>query len=363
MQTPVRPRRRGFTLIELLVVIAIIAVLIALLLPAVQAAREAARRIQCTNNLKQIGLGLHNYHSTHNMFPLGGTLGYCGSSGSTYLSWTSWSGHALMLPYLEQAPLYNAINFNLAVIYCTAGQAANSTAYNTRVSAYLCPSDGNAGIVRINSYYASLGGANFGDNSYVPDDNAGGNSTSNSSGLFDMQIGFSIAQATDGISNTIAFSEALVGDANSYSRTKNNGSLGASNPGGTRRLTPSMDVAAVFAGVTACDNAWKVTDGTANTVGNNRGDRWGLATPGQTLFNTIITPNSKDHPWSACRFDSPGGDISDSRYVNANSNHPGGVNVTMGDGSVRFIKDSIAGPVWWALGTRSFGEVISADSY
>ena len=367
MQATVRRRRRGFTLIELLVVIAIIAVLIALLLPAVQAAREAARRIQCTNNLKQIGLALHNYHTRPTTcFPLGGFAGLLRLQRlPPILSWTSWSGHALMLPFLEQGPLYNAANFSLAVIYCNPGQAANSTAYNTRVSAYLCPSDGNAGIVRINSYYACVGAQPIiGDNSYVPDDNAGGNTTSNSSGLFDMQIGFSMAQATDGLTNTIAFSEALVGDASSYNRTKNNGTVNSSNPGGTRAISARRSTSRRSSrGVAACDAGWNMTDGTANTVGNDRGDRWGLASPGITLFNTIITPNSKDHPWSACRFDSPGGDIADSRYVNANSNHPGGVNVTMGDGSVKFIKDSIAGPVWWALGTRNFGEVISADSY
>ena len=96
------PRPRGFTLIELLVVIAIIAVLIALLLPAVQAAREAARRMQCTNNLKQIGLAMHNYHSAINTLPWGDLTGY----------WNDWSAVALMLPYLEQAPLYNSMNFN-----------------------------------------------------------------------------------------------------------------------------------------------------------------------------------------------------------------------------------------------------------
>src|ERR1700730_7509081 len=110
---------RGFTLIELLVVIAIIAVLIALLLPAVQAAREAARRAQCVNNLKQIGLGLHNYHSVGNSFPPGAAMAYGKAPGQTDAlnSWNNWSGSAMLLPYLEQGNLYNAINFSIAALY------------------------------------------------------------------------------------------------------------------------------------------------------------------------------------------------------------------------------------------------------
>jgi prepilin-type N-terminal cleavage/methylation domain-containing protein/prepilin-type processing-associated H-X9-DG protein len=349
-------RKRGFTLIELLVVIAIIAVLIALLLPAVQSAREAARRIQCVNNLKQIGLSLHNYHSAYNMFPLGGTLGFCDASNG-FLNWTSWSAQALMLPYLEQGPLYNSANFNWAVVsagptVCPEAGPINSTAYNTRVAGYLCPSDGNAGLVRINSYYASQGAANFGDGS------------GNSSGLFDMQIGFSIVDDTDGTSNTIAFSEALVGDSSSHSNfLRNNSPVDPPNPGGTRYLSPSINVAAVFKGVAACDAAWVAHANGDASVANTRGDRWGLTSAGLTMFNTIITPNSKDHPWSTCRFDCAGCGAEDARYANAQSNHPGGVNATMADGSVKFIKDSISAPIWWSLGTRNFGEIISADSY
>ncbi len=160
-------RRRGFTLIELLVVIAIIAVLIALLLPAVQAAREAARRAQCVNNLKQIGLGLHNYHSAVGSFPPGHSqaardINYAGGYGNQ----TEWSAQAMMLPYMEQTPLYNAINFSFCGGLGYAG-FANFTGFTARVNSFLCPSDNYAnsggaittstGPPNINCYRASVG--------------------------------------------------------------------------------------------------------------------------------------------------------------------------------------------------------------
>ena len=152
---PIHPRR-GFTLIELLVVIAIIGVLIGLLLPAVQAAREAARRAQCTNNLMQIGLGLHNYHSATNTFPPGTTLNP-NEIGQAW-PWASWSTQGLLLNYMEQAPLYNIINFNWGPVPdASTGGRANSTAYNMKSATFLCPSDGNAGIVNTCSYHASVG--------------------------------------------------------------------------------------------------------------------------------------------------------------------------------------------------------------
>ena len=136
--------RRGFTLIELLVVIAIIAVLIALLLPAVQSAREAARRAQCVNNLKQIGLAMHNYHQASSVFPQGESqsaynLNYAGG----YAGWTEWSAHAEMLPYMEQGSVYDSINFS----FCGGhdeGQWINSTGWTTVINGFLCPSDSNA---------------------------------------------------------------------------------------------------------------------------------------------------------------------------------------------------------------------------
>ena len=149
--------KRGFTLIELLVVIAIIAVLIALLLPAVQSAREAARRMQCTNNLKQIGLGMHNYHSANNAFPMGGSA-QLNPRGQGPYEWENYSSFALMLGFLEQSPLYNAANFMICPDTGYGyGFAQNTTVYNTKLAMFLCPSDPFSGVQNLNNYMACYG--------------------------------------------------------------------------------------------------------------------------------------------------------------------------------------------------------------
>src|SRR5690242_16096716 len=162
-------RRRGFTLIELLVVIAIIAVLIALLLPAVQAAREAARRIQCTNNMKQIGLALHNYHSTHNVFAMGCSAGMYDPPGTPWSVKQNLSALALLLPFLEQQQVYNSINFNFGadefepISSRSLTASIQATATNSSIKAFQCPSDPLAGqpdyqgTTNTNNYYASVG--------------------------------------------------------------------------------------------------------------------------------------------------------------------------------------------------------------
>ena len=168
--------QRGFTLIELLVVIAIIAVLIALLLPAVQSAREAARRIQCTNNLKQIGLAMHNYHTANNSFPQGCAASFNTAPYGPCIAWSGWSAQSLLLPYVEQSTIYNAANFNLDPFSTPISPVVNGTVVYAKVASFLCPSDGNAGnggvgganngiaAALINSYYASEGTTTYIDN-------------------------------------------------------------------------------------------------------------------------------------------------------------------------------------------------------
>ncbi len=344
--------QRGFTLIELLVVIAIIAVLIALLLPAVQAAREAARRAQCVNNLKQLGLGLHNYHSTHDKFPIGGACNQ-GTAGCT--SWQGMSSQAQMLTFLEQAPLYNAINFSLASADC-CGQVAvgiNTTSLYTKVNIFLCPSDGNAGANAIvaggngNSYFASYGTTS---NGY----------SATSSGLFAYASSYGLRDCVDGSSNTIAFSEQLVGDPINSPAKRTNGIMSVSGIG-TSPDVSIVGVTALMAGDLLTCTANYAT-GTSPKLLNNVGQYWLVGTMGQTMFNTVVPPNSTQYKWGACK-NSGGGVAEGMNYSNVSSNHSGGANFLFGDGSVKFIKNSVNMLTYWQLGTRANGEVVSSDAY
>ena len=346
-----RMRRRGFTLIELLVVIAIIAVLISLLLPAVQSAREAARRAQCTNNLKQIGLALHNYHSSVGTFPMGNTIAnayYSPMPSPT--SWGTFSAHALMLPYMEQTPLYNSCNFSWNIWYAD-GAPINSTVWNTKVNSFLCPSDSKAGQVSLNSYYGSFG---TGTDPWSSDTN----------GIFAPENNaYPIASVEDGTSNTIAFVEGLVGDFNNLRIPWRQYVSGV--PGGT---PPPADVIndarnnlpAIMQLAQNCVSAIATNPGS----NNDRGYRWQTGSPGLSLTNIIITPNAQQYQFSGCRWDCGAGCGVDFGHLHVpSSNHPGGVNVLFADGSVRFVKSSISQPTWMALGSKNGGEVISSDSY
>ena len=346
-------KSRGFTLIELLVVIAIIAVLIALLLPAVQAAREAARRAQCVNNLKQIGLGLHNYHSTLDTFPLGAGQSRFNAADAAPATWGNWGPLAMMLPYMEQRAIFNSINFNFT---SDNGQAAtiNATARTTRVATFLCPTDGRAGKLNINSYCASIGTTVF---SNATEDNIA--QASKTSGVFAEYACYGLRDITDGSSNTIAFGEALTGGEVTNSKIKWRNSA-HNAPGVTYTQDAWDNQANVKNYLQGCNTVWNA----GTTLPNGRGLRWDWGSPGQSLFNTIVPPNSSIYPWSSCRDNCDQNCNTDrSSFANATSEHAGGANFLMADGSVKFVKNSVNTQTYWALGTRSRGEVISAESY
>ena len=323
-------RRRGFTLIELLVVIAIIAVLIALLLPAVQAARAAARRIQCTNNIKQLGLATLNYESTHGIFPPGQM------KMTTKPPW----GITLfvnMLPFLEQQPLYNGWNFNYGYdnLYGTTARSA------TVISALLCPAD----IIPTNPIQnGTTSNEWYGITSY------GGNAGSQShpfnqvtsDGIFfytgPAAPGFSqvtIAGVTDGLSNTLFFGERSHYDPN-YDTF--------STPGWTF-FSQTMGMWGWWASSSGGYGLSDVAESTYAPI--NYVVPVGYGSPGATGLSATTFTTTYEYP-----------------RINAfGSLHPGGANFAMVDGSVRFIKQSIAMPTYHGLGTRAGGEVISADAY
>ena len=370
-----RSRKRGFTLIELLVVIAIIAVLIALLLPAVQSAREAARRIQCTNNMKQIGLALHNYHSTHEVFALGGSRNnrIYQASPTSYDPWTCWSAHSMLLPYLEQTPIYNSINFAFAPeVADTTPNAAHLTVDKILITAFLCPSDPSVGRFTTNSYSGCVGSST-----------AVGGFTGLTNGMFATYASAGIRDATDGTSSTIAFAEHLTGDGrgsgrigqntSAPSRYRGNGVAGAGGndgangvryraegaitigPNGQPALQPGVQAA-----LDTCATAWKGATASDKIV-DHRGYRWTMGITGYTMFNTVETPNPS---FNYCRLGCARNcNMDNSVSQPASSQHPGGVNVLLSDGSVRFVKSTIAKPVWWGLGSRAGGEVLSSDSF
>jgi len=360
-----RPLGRAFTLIELLVVIAIIAVLIALLLPAVQAAREAARRSQCTNNLKQIGLALHNYHSTHGVFP-----GGYGARTTTDLTlrgtWGSWSPHALMLGYLEQTAIYNACNFSVITKDNGSGAPINWTVLNARVETFLCPSSplpqgGNDAFPTGAGFPAGLSrrtGCNY-FGSVGPTLNWSGTSFNGMFGTDGPAI--STRDVIDGTSNTIAFGEWKTGDFDNSKLSPQD----VVNPvpwtggGGTGMNMPN-GATALPGWLNNCAGAYKTSAGSGNTNMSYLGAEWLTSMFGYALGNVLQPPNP---PYPNCRTCTWNGDWDCAGMYGLSSYHSGGCNILLVDGSVRFFKNSTNPLTMWALGTRNNGEVVSADSY
>ncbi len=338
MQALCRPSKRpGFTLIELLVVIAIIAVLIALLLPAVQAAREAARRAQCANNLKQMGLALHNYHASWNSFPVGFLYAYQNASPLSSPSQYRWSVLAQMAPCLEQSVLFNALNFNFPIAYApTSGPslfwpyyAANTTAMATSVSIFLCPSDGAPAPA------TGSGPTNY---AFCSGDGAKGGDATNADGTFILGPPQSVATIIDGTSLTAAASEQTLGIAGPYSQPSPSPIPSPMLRAMARTAAPLTDASCAVAG-----SGWLL----------NRGSSWWDGNYQNALYNHYLLPNSL-RP-DCIVYHNPG-------WKAARSFHPGGVNVLMGDGHAAFVKNSVAPSVWLAISTRAGGEVVSADA-
>ncbi len=353
-------RRRGFTLIELLVVLSVLALLIALLLPAVQAAREAARRMRCANNLKQLGLALHHYEAAYGCFPPGRMRSYdprfSGSNPPCTSQYIDKSLHVHILPFLEQAGLYNAINHELTIV-----GVENTTSHSVAVGAFACPSDPDSGVARdlmadaliglgnpdppggrhrmvFTSYEGCMGSLRT-DARAIPSNDCRvlSMASAQNDGIFHDVHPIAVASVTDGMSQTFFVLER------------------ATNP---LRALDAIDPS-LFP-----QKGWYVT-------GN-----WG-----DTLATTFYPPNAAEKVALLA---------AEARTLSASSLHPGGLNALMGDGSVRFVKDSIetwpfepktGQPIgasrdpggWWidlprpgvwqALSTRAGSEVVAADAF
>jgi prepilin-type N-terminal cleavage/methylation domain-containing protein/prepilin-type processing-associated H-X9-DG protein len=338
-----RARLRGFTLIELLVVIAIIGILVALLLPAVQQAREAARRSQCKNNLKQFGLAINNYESSVGSFPPGRT------------GWPMvFSAHAQLLPFYDGANLYHAIDFNTAPTFAeppVAPYSPNVLAARSRVPMFLCPSD-----------LGAVTGSSYGPTNYVACTGSGSNPAARyiragDGVMFDPKLAGIVRfrDVLDGLSNTVAMSEELLG--NGYA-AGGGGAAGIATviPGSSAPVSPAQQVLNLVTNQPSGGPYTPANDTNAGTcvVGAGgfwsgiRGSRWMNGHYGDTLYNHGLSPNSN-------QFDC--GNTSQSVGLTAaRSRHPGGVHVLLCDGSVRFVGNTVNLLVWQGLGTRQGGE-------
>ncbi len=336
--------QRGFTLVELLVVIAIIGVLVGLLLPAVQAAREAARRMSCGNNLKQLGLAMHNYHDTFNTLP---AFAYRNGQNDY---WRGYSGFTQILPYIEQQPLHDqlrTVTRDFWHHWDTGGEGGQlEVLRRTAIPAFLCPSD-------IRFQPAASGrdsgrGCNYGMSSgttiaWANMTEQNGMFRGNTSGNPTIRGELRFADVIDGLSNTLMLSEHLVGD-NNNSRLMNGKSseprIGTAFPG-DRQFPSQIDLDTFGA---ACE--------ATTTHNSTNGQHWIAPIPTQTMLNTVAPPNWR---FPTCQTSGSGFASDRDGVYPARSRHPGGVQCTVGDASVRFVSETVDLNTWHAFGGRDDG--------
>jgi len=368
--------RNAFTLVELLVVIAIIGILIGLLLPAVQMAREAARRTQCINSLKNIGLALCNHEVAKGTFPEGRKLPDWVRNGVLQSSYTNYNGvsqttkeatgfysvHIHILPYMEQAAVYGLIKFDQAQVLQMTNSGApyniNYAAYATAQGLYICPSDPNIDrIISENSYRYNFGGSTPYGGAVSTTQQLTHTTASKGDGAFTIGQALGVRDFPDGMSNTAMFSE----------RTTGSGLGTDSAPTASDIVTMPNRVNALVdrdAIMTACGNYKPVPD-SFNFMsagrwlpGEDFSNGWPFAAYSSTMYNHVAPPNWRGQDcgnWSAIA-DTPG----EHAIVSARSAHPGIVNVCYGDGHVGTISDNVDLGVWRAVGTRNGGEAVSS---
>lgn len=330
MDRPDRPR--GFTLIELLVVVVIIGVLVGLILPAVQAARESARSAECSNRLRQIGIGLASHQSARGNYPRGSWTGTDAVSGGGCLS-----PQCQLLPYLEQRVLYDAANF---VVGFPANAAENQTVAATVVAAFLCPSD-PSGTAGGTSYRACV--------SSGPGVSSVGLGGGGSFTYFD-QLG--PAQFTDGLSQTVGFSERLHGSTptTSFDRSRDIWYSNLYSLGGPTSVDEMLETCGAL-------------QSAAPEVFLKAGASWIFARYEDSLYNHVAPPNWSGMDCGADIAPLTPNSLSTVGAFSARSRHGGGVNTLFMDGSTHFVRSSIALPVWRALATRAGGDVVDGSTY
>jgi len=333
--------RSGFTLIELLVVIAVLLILAGLLLPAVQEAREAARRAHCANNLKQLGVAMHGYHETYGSFPIQH------NSRFEPRYYGGFSVHSRLLPYVEQVSLFNAINYEIGTFSITLTgppvetamggiNLAQMTALRTGVSLFLCPSDGQT----------TRSGTNYRVNAGVgPEVRPSVRYPDSGNGFFPELGLVKASRVTDGLSHTAAMSERLQGL----------GSLEDQGPGTSDAGPPDRLLFHLPIAVRTADQLLKGCRAVArpgNASFSAVGRVWLWSGRHFTAYSHTQPPNGPIPDCALAAISPPPG------MATVRSQHPGGVNVLMGDGSVRFVQSTIDTHIWRGLGTRDGRELV-----